>query len=88
MSRTDSTRVGPERPWRFSRGASARTCPVAPEEHGAGDGRGAEPVAHVVERGVERGAVVAIERERELHGAVVVEVGDGDADQREPVLAR
>ena len=39
----------------------------------------AEPVADVVEGGVERAAGVAVERQRQLHGVVVVEVGDRDA---------
>ena len=52
-----------------------------PEEHGAGDGRRPEALAHVVERGVERAAGGPLEREGELDGVVVVEVGDGDADE-------
>ena len=61
---------------------------VAAEEHGAGDGRAAEPLADVVEGGVERAAAWRVERQRELDGVVVVEVGDGDADEREALAAR
>ena len=58
---------------------------AAAEEHGAGDGGSrSEPVAHLVEGGVERLGVVAGERQRELDGAAVLEVADRDADEREP----
>ena len=56
---------------------------VAAEQHGAGDRRRPEAVAHVVERGVERLGAPAVERQRELDRAVVVEVGERDADERE-----
>ena len=46
-----------------------------PEQHGTGDGAGAEPVAHVVERGVER-AAPAVERQRELARVAVLEAGE------------
>ena len=55
------------------------------ELDGAGDGRGAEAVAHVVQHGVERVAALAVEGEGEL-GGVVVEVADGDADERQAAL--
>lgn len=54
---------------------------VASEEHGPGDGGGAESVADVVEGGVERGPSVTVEREGELDRSDVVEVGDGHAEE-------
>lgn len=57
---------------------------VVPEEGGTCDGGGAVPVADVVERGVQCGGPV--ERERELHGAVVLQAGEGEADQRDAAL--
>ena len=60
-----------------SRAASARIRPVRrPRSTARVTGRGAEPVANVVERGVERTAAPATERQRELHDVVVVEVAD------------
>ena len=63
---------------------------VSTQEHGSSDGGGTEPVAKVVERGVEGVTGVSIERERQLDGFVVEKVGErhpheGDAltvDQR------
>ena len=60
--------------------------PSPAEQHGPGERRGAEAAAHVVERGVQRAGATAIERQRQLHGVVVVEVGDGDADERHAPL--
>ena len=65
-----------------------RQARVAAEQHGPGDRGRAEPVADVVERGVEGAAASPVERQRELDGAVVVEVADRDADQREALRSR
>src|SRR4051794_7985279 len=62
-----------------------RHAGVAAEEHRAGDGRCAEPLAHAVERTVEVEPEVGLERELELSGVDAVEVADRDADEREPV---
>ena len=71
---------------RVSRGASAPRCPGSgPRQRRAGDGRGAEALADVVERGVERAAGPAVERQHEWADAVV-EVGDRDPEQRDALL--
>src|SRR5437764_8525574 len=49
---------------------------VAAEQHGPRDRRRAEPPAHLVERLVEGAVAVAVEREGELDGVGVLEVGD------------
>src|SRR5687767_5208625 len=57
---------------------------VAAEEDGTGERVGAEAGADVVEGGIEgcpAGDGAAVERENELDGVGVVEVGDGDADE-------
>ena len=66
---------------RVNRGAAAPEARVAAEQDGPRDGLRAEAVADLVEGGVER--VARVERERELDGARVVEVGDRDADERQ-----
>ncbi len=53
-------------------GTSRRRVP--PEQDRAGDRGRPEPVAHAVERGVERAGAPAVERQRELDDVVVVEV--------------
>ena len=58
---------------------------VPAEEHGPGDGGRPEPLAHPVEGGVEGTGDDAVERQRKLHGAAVVEVGDRHPDQRHPL---
>jgi hypothetical protein len=60
-----------------------RRALITAEQHGAGHGLRSEPVAHAVDRGVEGVAAVAVERQRELAGAVALEAGDRHADQRE-----
>ena len=45
-----------------------------------------EPVAYFVERGIEPARGASVERQRQLHGIVVVEVHHRDADQREALL--
>src|SRR4051794_26721872 len=47
--------------------------------------RGAEPFVKLVQRRVE-GVGVVVERKHQLHGALVVEVGDSDADQRQALV--
>src|SRR5437588_10895400 len=60
---------------------------VTPEEDGPGHGGGAEAGPDVVEGEVEAaaasGALAALEGQDQLDGAVIVEVGHGDADHRE-----
>ncbi len=60
-----------------------RQARVVAEQHGPGDSGGSEPVAHLVQCGVQGTAAVAIQRQRELDGAVVAEIGQCHADQRE-----
>ena len=70
----------------LNREASAPKALVAPEQHGAGDGARSEPLADVVERGVEGRAAEPIEGQFELDRGVVVEVAHRHADQREPLM--
>ena len=55
---------------------------VAPEQDRAHDRVGPEALAHVVDRGVERARAPALERQQQLV-VVVLEVAEGDADQRQ-----
>lgn len=48
---------------------------ISSEEHTPSNRSSSEPIAQVVERGVEGVAGVRIERERQLDGVIVVEVG-------------
>jgi hypothetical protein len=54
-----------------------------PEQDGAHDRRGAEPVADAVERRVQGARAIGLERQCQLDGPVGLEVGERDADQRE-----
>src|SRR6186997_2725510 len=56
---------------------------VTADQDAAGDRGGAEPVADGVDRRVDRVLPVVGERQHELHGIVGLEVGDGDADERQ-----
>ena len=47
-----------------------------PEEDGSGDRLSSEPIAQVVERGVQRVEVVTIEGQHQLDGTVGAEVGE------------
>ena len=72
-----------------SRAAAARSSPWSrPSSTARVIASDAEALAHLVERGVERAGAAALERQRELDGAVVLEVRDRDADEREAVRAR
>ena len=75
---------GEERKPRSVRQQRHRDPGVASEEHAAGDRRRAEAIAHLVEGRVERVPVDRLERQHELNRARVLEVGDGDADERQP----
>src|SRR3954447_14404429 len=56
------------------------------EQHTAGEGRRAEPLADAVERAVHRGGRRLAERKRQLDGVVVRQVAEGDADQGDAAL--
>ena len=56
---------------------------VTAEENAAGDRGGTEAVAHGVDRRIDRVLPVVGERQHELNGIVGLEVGDGDADERQ-----
>ena len=58
-------------------------APHPTEEHGPSDGRRPEPVAHLVERDVDRRTT---ERQGELDGPVVGEVRERHADEGDPSL--
>ena len=57
---------------------------ATPEEHRAGDGRRPESIAHLVERGVDP-AVSERANRAKLDRGIVVEVAEGQADQRDPL---
>ena len=58
---------------------------LAADEHGPDDRLRPEPLAHLVERGVEGVSSTGRERQPELQDGVVLEVGDGHAHHRQPV---
>ena len=76
------TRVRQSRKQRHGRTPWSR-----PSEHGTRDQRRrAEPLAHAVDGDVEGTAAGVVERQRQLDVVVVVEVADGQPEQREPAL--
>src|SRR5919199_310875 len=58
-------------------------APVAAEQHRARDRRRPEPLAHVIDRGVDGAGRMSAERQGQLHRAVVLQIGQGDADERQ-----
>jgi hypothetical protein len=57
---------------------------IAAEENDTRDRARSEPLANLVDRRVQHGPAAGAEREKELHRAIVLEVRDGDADERQP----
>src|SRR5918996_6294477 len=62
-----------------------REALVAAEQHGPDHRVGPEALADLVERGVECDAVVTVQGQDELDGAVVIEVGHRDPDECDAV---
>src|SRR5919197_3446201 len=60
-----------------------RHARTAAEEDGPRDRGPSKAAADLVEGGVEENAVVSLERKAELDREVVLEIRDGDADQRQ-----
>src|SRR5262245_60274607 len=60
---------------------------ATPQQYAAGDSGGAEAIPYPVERTVEGGRLLALERQRELDSRVVVEVGQGHAHQGHAAVA-
>jgi hypothetical protein len=71
----------------LSPGAAVPTAPGGGREHRARDGRRSESIAHRVERGVDAGGERTIEGQCELDRGVVVEVAEGQADERDPSVS-
>ena len=58
-----------------------RNALVAADEDSPREGGRPEPIAHLVDRHVQRVVVAPVEGQDELDRVVVLEVGDGDADE-------
>ena len=63
-----------------------RLALVAAQEHRPRDRPGSEPIADLVDRGVEGAGTLSGERQGELDGTIILEVAEGDADERKSLM--